>query len=127
MCALLSVLPIPPWSEPVDENTPHHRGCRRRRASSWLFERYLTIWVALCIVAGILFGRVFPGVFQSIAGLDVARVNIPVGILIWVMIIPMLIKIDFGALAQVRSQWRADAFGCWHREPLSQHWYEAKV
>jgi ACR3 family arsenite transporter len=70
------------------------------------FERYLTIWVALCIVAGIVLGRAFPGVFQAIARLEVAQVNIPVGILIWVMIIPMLIKIDFGALAQVKSQWR---------------------
>jgi ACR3 family arsenite transporter len=70
------------------------------------FERYLTVWVALCIVTGIVLGRAFPGVFQSIARLEVARVNIPVGILIWVMIIPMLIKIDFGALSQVKSQWR---------------------
>jgi arsenite transporter len=70
------------------------------------FERYLTLWVALCIVAGILLGRTFTGVFQTIASLEVARVNIPVGILIWVMIIPMLIKIDFGALSQVKSQWR---------------------
>lgn len=70
------------------------------------FERYLTIWVALCIVAGILSGQAFPGVFQAIARLEVAQVNIPVGILIWVMIIPMLIKIDFAALAQVKSQWR---------------------
>jgi ACR3 family arsenite transporter len=70
------------------------------------FERYLTIWVALCIVTGIVLGRAFPGFFQAIARLEVAQVNIPVGILIWVMIIPMLIKIDFGALTQVRSQWR---------------------
>jgi ACR3 family arsenite transporter len=70
------------------------------------FERYLTVWVALCIVTGIVLGRAFPGAFQSIARLEVARVNIPVGILIWVMIIPMLIKIDFGALSQVKSQWR---------------------
>ena len=70
------------------------------------FERYLTIWVALCIIAGILLGQAFPGVFQAIGSLEIARVNIPVGVLIWVMIIPMLIKIDFGALAQVRSQWR---------------------
>jgi ACR3 family arsenite transporter len=70
------------------------------------FERYLTVWVALCIVAGILLGQAFPGAFQGIAELEVARVNIPVGILIWVMIIPMLIKIDFGALTQVKSQWR---------------------
>jgi ACR3 family arsenite transporter len=70
------------------------------------FERYLTVWVALCIIAGISLGRIFPGVFQAIARLEVAQVNIPVGILIWVMIIPMLIKIDFGALSQVKSHWR---------------------
>ncbi|RYE73366.1 MAG: ACR3 family arsenite efflux transporter [Oxalobacteraceae bacterium] len=70
------------------------------------FERYLTVWVALCIVVGILLGRAFPDVFQAIARLEFAQVNIPVGILIWVMIIPMLIKIDFGALTQVKSQWR---------------------
>jgi ACR3 family arsenite transporter len=70
------------------------------------FERYLTVWVALCIVMGILLGQAFPGVFQAIGRLEVAQVNIPVGILIWIMIIPMLIKIDFGALSQVTSQWR---------------------
>jgi ACR3 family arsenite transporter len=70
------------------------------------FERYLTVWVALCIVAGIMLGQAFPAAFQGIAAMEVARVNIPVGILIWVMIIPMLIKIDFGALGQVKSQWR---------------------
>jgi ACR3 family arsenite transporter len=70
------------------------------------FERYLTIWVASCIVIGIAAGRALPGFFQAIAQLEVARVNIPVGILIWVMIIPMLVKIDFGALSQVKSQWR---------------------
>jgi arsenite transporter len=70
------------------------------------FERYLTVWVLLCIVAGILAGRAMPGVFQGIARLEVAQVNLPVGVLIWVMIIPMLVKIDFGALAQVKSQWR---------------------
>jgi arsenite transporter len=70
------------------------------------FERYLTVWVTLCIVAGVLFGRAFPALFHGIARLEIARVNLPVGILIWIMIIPMLIKIDFGALAQVRNQWR---------------------
>jgi ACR3 family arsenite transporter len=70
------------------------------------FERYLTIWVASCIVIGIAAGRALPGFFQAVAQLEVARVNIPVGILIWVMIIPMLVKIDFGALSQVKSQWR---------------------
>lgn len=70
------------------------------------FERYLTIWVALCIVAGILLGKAFPSAFHGIAQLEFAKVNIPVGILIWVMIIPMLIKIDFAALSQVKGHWR---------------------
>jgi ACR3 family arsenite transporter len=86
------------------------------------FERYLTVWVALCIVAGILLGRAFPEAFQAIARLEIAQVNIPVGILIWVMIIPMLIKIDFGALAQVKSQWRGigvTLFINWFVKPFS--------
>jgi ACR3 family arsenite transporter len=70
------------------------------------FERYLTVWVAICIFVGILLGQAFPAPFQALARVEVARVNIPVGVLIWVMIIPMLVRIDFGALAQVRSQWR---------------------
>ena len=74
-----------------------------------VFERYLSVWVALCIVAGIVLGQRFPGVFQSIAGLEIARVNLPVGLLIWVMIIPMLMKIDFGALHEVRRQGRGIA------------------
>jgi ACR3 family arsenite transporter len=86
------------------------------------FARYLTVWVALCIVAGILLGQAFPAAFQALAGLEFAQVNIPVGILIWVMIIPMLIKIDFGALAQVRSQWRGigvTLFINWMVKPFS--------
>ena len=70
------------------------------------FERYLTAWVALCIVAGILLGQTFPAVFKVIGALEFANVNLPVGILIWIMIIPMLIRIDFGALAQVREHMR---------------------
>ena len=70
------------------------------------FERYLTAWVALCIVAGILLGQALPGAFQAISTLEIARVNLPVGMLIWIMIIPMLIKIDFGALGQVRKHVR---------------------
>ncbi|HJV50200.1 MAG TPA: ACR3 family arsenite efflux transporter [Noviherbaspirillum sp.] len=70
------------------------------------FERTLTVWVALCIVAGIVLGRAFPNLFHAIARLEVAQVNLPVGLLIWVMIIPMLVKIDFGALAQVKRHWR---------------------
>jgi ACR3 family arsenite transporter len=67
------------------------------------FERYLTAWVALCIIVGIGLGQVLPGLFQSIGAMEVAKVNLPVGALIWVMIIPMLLKIDFGALHQVKS------------------------
>jgi ACR3 family arsenite transporter len=67
------------------------------------FERYLTVWVCLCIVAGILSGQAAPNFFQAIGSLEVSRVNIPVGLLIWVMIIPMLVKVDFGALHEVRQ------------------------
>ncbi|WP_061173070.1 ACR3 family arsenite efflux transporter [Caballeronia pedi] len=70
------------------------------------FERYLTVWVALCIVAGIGLGQIFPGLFRAIGSMEVSRVNLPVGVLIWVMIIPMLVKIDFAALAQVGRHWR---------------------
>ena len=86
------------------------------------FERYLTIWVALCIVAGIALGQWLPGVFRGIASLEVAKVNVPVGMLIWVMIIPMLLKIDFGALGQVASHWRGigvTLFINWAVKPFS--------
>ena len=71
-----------------------------------LFERYLSLWVALCIVVGIALGQFFPSFFQSLSHIEIAQVNIPVGLLIWVMIIPMLMKIDFSALHQVKSHWR---------------------
>jgi len=71
-----------------------------------VFERYLTVWVFLCIVAGIALGQVAPAVFQTIGRLEIARVNLPVGLLIWVMIIPMLVKVDFGALHEVRQHVR---------------------
>lgn len=71
-----------------------------------LFERYLTVWVALCMVAGIALGHVMPGVFQTIGAAEIASVNIPVAVLIWFMIIPMLIRIDFAALGQVTEHWR---------------------
>ncbi|MDZ4252267.1 MAG: ACR3 family arsenite efflux transporter [Sulfuritalea sp.] len=67
------------------------------------FERYLTVWVFLCIVAGIALGQWLPAPFQMLGKLEVARVNLPVGLLIWVMIIPMLVKVDFGALHEVRN------------------------
>ncbi|MEN7527578.1 ACR3 family arsenite efflux transporter (plasmid) [Cupriavidus basilensis] len=86
------------------------------------FERYLTVWVALCIVAGIALGQILPEVFQAIGRMEYAQVNLPVGILIWVMIIPMLIKIDFGALGQVKSHWRGigvTLFINWAVKPFS--------
>jgi ACR3 family arsenite transporter len=70
------------------------------------FERYLTVWVALCIVVGIALGWLVPGVVQAVGRAEVANVNLAVAVLIWLMIIPMLLKIDFGALGEVRRQWR---------------------
>jgi ACR3 family arsenite transporter len=86
------------------------------------FERYLTLWVALCIVAGVVLGQLAPSAFQSIGGMEVAQVNLPVGLLIWVMIIPMLVKIDFGALHQVKAHWRGigiTLFVNWAVKPFS--------
>jgi ACR3 family arsenite transporter len=87
-----------------------------------LFERYLTLWVALCIVAGIALGHLFPSLFQAIGGMEVAQINLPVAVLIWLMIIPMLLKIDFGALGQVRRHWRGigvTLFVNWGVKPFS--------
>jgi arsenite transporter len=84
---------------------------RLRRAGAGLgtFERYLTVWVALCILAGIVLGRFMPGPFQALGRMTVAEVNIPVAVLIWLMIVPMLLKVDFGALHRVTEQWRGIA------------------
>src|SRR5512135_3836095 len=68
-----------------------------------VFERYLTVWVFLCIVAGIALGQLFPQAFQVIGRMQIAQVNLPVGVLIWAMIIPMLMKVDFGALHEVKQ------------------------
>ncbi|MCK9201438.1 MAG: ACR3 family arsenite efflux transporter [Gallionella sp.] len=87
-----------------------------------LFERYLTLWVFLCIVVGVVLGQFFPAPFQWLGGLEVAKVNIPVGLLIWVMIIPMLLRIDFGALHEVRKHWRGigvTLFVNWAVKPFS--------
>ena len=87
-----------------------------------LFERYLTLWVFLCIVIGVLLGQFLPGVFQAIASLEIAKVNIPVGVLVWVMIIPMLLRIDFGALHQVKKHSRGigvTLFINWGVKPFS--------
>ncbi|MEN7342998.1 MAG: ACR3 family arsenite efflux transporter [Pseudomonadota bacterium] len=99
------------------------------------FERYLTIWVALCIVIGIGLGHFFPDLFKLIGGLEVASVNLPVAFLIWLMIIPMLIKIDFAALSEVKEHWRGigvTLFINWAVKPFSMallgwlfigHWF----
>lgn len=79
---------------------------QRLRAGLGTFERYLTLWVALCIVAGIILGRVIPGPFKTLGGMTIAEVNIPVAILIWLMIVPMLLRVDFGALGRVTEHWR---------------------
>ena len=70
------------------------------------FEKWLTLWVFLCIAIGIVLGQLIPGPFKFIGSLEIARVNVPVGILIWLMIIPMLLKIDFSALHQVKQHWK---------------------
>jgi ACR3 family arsenite transporter len=86
------------------------------------FERYLTLWVCLCILLGIALGQFLPGVFQAIGAMEVAQVNLPVGLLIWVMIIPMLVKVDFGALHEVRQHVRGigvTLFVNWLVKPFS--------
>src|SRR5512147_1156593 len=87
-----------------------------------VFERWLTLWVALCIVAGVALGQLLPAPFQALGSMNVAQVNLPVGLLIWVMIIPMLMKIDFGALHQVKSHWKGigvTLFVNWAVKPFS--------
>ena len=86
------------------------------------FERYLTLWVALCIVAGIALGHVLPGAFHAIGAAEIARVNLPVAVLIWLMVIPMLLKIDFTALGEVGRHWRGigvTLFVNWAVKPFS--------
>ena len=86
------------------------------------FERYLTLWVALCIVAGIGLGQLAPGLVGAVAGMEVAKVNLPVGLLIWIMIVPMLVKIDFARLHEVRQHARGigvTLFVNWAVKPFS--------
>lgn len=92
------------------------------RPSLGLFERYLTLWVALCIAAGVALGHWFPAPFQAIGQAQLAQVNLPVAMLIWAMIVPMLLKIDVGALHHVKEQWRGIAvtlFVNWAVKPFS--------
>ena len=87
-----------------------------------LFERYLTLWVALCIAVGIGLGHLFPGLFQAVGRVEVAHINLPVALLVWLMIIPMLLKIDLKALGGVRRHWRGVAvtlFVNWGIKPFS--------
>ena len=87
-----------------------------------MFERYLTIWVFLCILVGIALGQMSPDLFQAVARLEIAQVNLPVGFLIWVMIIPMLVKVDFAALGEVRNHIRGigvTLFVNWLVKPFS--------
>ena len=100
-----------------------------------VFERYLTVWVFMCIVLGIALGQFFPGLFQVVGAMEVAQVNLPVGLLIWVMVIPMLVKVDFGALHEVRQHVRGigvTLFVNWLVKPFSmailgwlfiRHWF----
>jgi len=86
------------------------------------FERYLSLWVAICIVVGIALGHVMPGAFQAIGAAEVAKVNLPVALLIWLMIIPMLLRIDFAALGEVKRHWRGigvTLFVNWAVKPFS--------
>jgi ACR3 family arsenite transporter len=87
-----------------------------------VFERFLTLWVFLCIVVGIALGQLFPTLFQAIGSMEFAQVNLPVGLLIWVMVIPMLVKVDFAALGQVRQHVRGigvTLFVNWLVKPFS--------
>ena len=104
-------------------------------AAMGVFERYLTVWVFLCIVVGIALGQLFPPVFQAIGQMEVAKVNLPVGLLIWVMVIPMLVKVDFSALGEVRQHIKGigvTLFVNWLVKPFSmallawlfiRHWF----
>jgi arsenite transporter len=110
-------------------------GAERGKAAMGFFERYLTLWVGLCIVAGVALGRFWPAPFQVLGRMEVAQVNLPVAVLIWLMIIPMLLKIDFGALHQVKEHWKGigvTLFVNWAVKPFSMallgwlfiaHWF----
>ncbi len=87
-----------------------------------IFERYLTLWVVICIAVGVALGHLMPGVFSIIAGAEVAKVNLPIAVLVWLMIIPMLLKIDFGALGKVAAHARGvgvTLFINWAVKPFS--------
>ena len=92
------------------------------KAPLGMFERYLSLWVALCILAGILLGHWFPAPFEMVGHAEIAEVNLPVAVLIWLMVIPMLMKVDFRAMNQLREHWRGMAvtlFVNWAVKPFS--------
>ncbi|MGE8657977.1 MAG: ACR3 family arsenite efflux transporter [Achromobacter sp.] len=102
--------------------SPQTAAAPRAPAGLNRFERYLTLWVFLCIVLGVTLGHVLPGLFEAIGRLEFAQVNLPVGFLIWVMIIPMLLKVDFAAMGQVGRHWRGigvTLFINWAVKPFS--------
>lgn len=104
----MTTAPLPPASSPA--------------ATLSVFERYLSFWVFLCIIVGTALGQWLPGPVQAIGRMEVAQVNLPVGLLIWVMIIPMLLRVDFGALSEVRQHWRGigvTLFVNWAVKPFS--------
>ncbi|MBU6452767.1 MAG: ACR3 family arsenite efflux transporter [Cyanobacteria bacterium REEB67] len=93
-----------------------------RKPQIGFFEKWLTVWVFLCIGVGITLGQLIPAPFKFIGSLEIARVNVPVGILIWLMIIPMLLKIDFSALHRVKKHWKGvlvTLFINWGVKPFS--------
>ncbi|MGB5339354.1 MAG: arsenical-resistance protein, partial [Gammaproteobacteria bacterium] len=104
-------------------NTPHESTATQAgSAGMGLFERYLSVWVIACIGAGIALGHWFPPVFEAIGDLEIARVNMPVAVLVWLMILPMLLKIDFHALHEVRMHWKGvgvTLFVNWAIKPFS--------
>ncbi len=104
----MTTAPLPPASSPA--------------ATLSVFERHLSFWVFLCIIVGTALGQWLPGPVQAIGRMEVAKVNLPVGLLIWVMIIPMLLRVDFGALSEVRQHWRGigvTLFVNWAVRPFS--------
>jgi len=82
---------------------------RRKAPGLGIFERYLTLWVALCIIAGIALGSIMPAPFQALGNMNLAKVNLPVAVLIWLMIVPMSLRVDFGAIGEVSRHWRGIA------------------
>jgi len=100
----------------------HHEATLRATARLTGFSRYLSLWVVLCIAVGVLLGKFLPAVFQVLGSLELAHVNLPVAVLIWLMIVPMLLKVDLDALHRVREHWRGigvTLFINWAIKPFS--------